>query len=234
VRRNFSPWRAGSNKLHPGKLIVAGGHYASCAAQPLLEHHSELDIIVIHEGEQTLGEIVAAAANLKEDLAEDYWDRVPGRWPGSIHAETPNAGRLGYFAVPRARRAAATMAGVPTSLLMGSRGCYENCAYCCVTTLHNLAPGKKFRQRFGRNGPYARSTIENGLLGSQSSSVWATGQPPRVKLVGTSNRPECMRGSEMRGAYLAVSHTARVDGETDSAMRTYVPQPSVIVVPIHG
>jgi hypothetical protein len=27
----------------------------------------------------------------------------------------------------------------------------------------------------------------------------------------------------MRGAYLAVSHTARGDGETDSAMRTYVP-----------
>lgn len=27
-------------------------------------------------------------------------------------------------------------------------------------------------------------------MGSQSSSVWATGQPPRVKLVGTSNRVE--------------------------------------------
>jgi radical SAM superfamily enzyme YgiQ (UPF0313 family) len=24
-------------QLHPGKLIVAGGHYASCAAQPLLQ-----------------------------------------------------------------------------------------------------------------------------------------------------------------------------------------------------
>jgi hypothetical protein len=32
----------------------------------------------------------------------------------------------------------------------------------------------------------------------------------------------------MRGAYLAVSHTARGDGETDSAVRTYVPQPSAI------
>jgi anaerobic magnesium-protoporphyrin IX monomethyl ester cyclase len=55
-------------QLHPGRLIVAGGHYASCAAQPLLEHHPELDIIVIHEGEQTLVEIVAAAANLNDDL----------------------------------------------------------------------------------------------------------------------------------------------------------------------
>src|SRR5690349_4202332 len=26
-------------QLHPQKLVVAGGHYASCAAQDLLEHH---------------------------------------------------------------------------------------------------------------------------------------------------------------------------------------------------
>src|SRR5215471_1080753 len=36
-------------QLYPEKLIVAGGHYASCSAQPLLEHHPELDIVVIHE-----------------------------------------------------------------------------------------------------------------------------------------------------------------------------------------
>jgi hypothetical protein len=39
------------------------------------------------------------------------------------------------------------VAGVPTSYLMGGRGCYGNCAYCCITTLHRLAPGKRFRQR---------------------------------------------------------------------------------------
>ena len=44
-------------QLYPGKLIVAGGHYASCSAEPLLEHHPELDIIVIHEGELTLVEL---------------------------------------------------------------------------------------------------------------------------------------------------------------------------------
>src|SRR5215831_11437970 len=31
---------------HPGKLIVAGGHYASCAAEPLLAHNPQLDLIV--------------------------------------------------------------------------------------------------------------------------------------------------------------------------------------------
>ena len=32
-------------QVHLGKLMVAGGHYASCAAQPLLERHPELDIM---------------------------------------------------------------------------------------------------------------------------------------------------------------------------------------------
>ena len=134
-------------QLHPGKLIVAGGHYASCAAQPLLEHHPELDIIVIHEGEQTLAEIVAAAANLKDDLP-----KIPGiayREDGQVRF-TPKRRTLDDLdTLPFPVRAGRihSIAGVPTSFLMGSRGCYENCAYCCITTLHNLAPGKKFRQR---------------------------------------------------------------------------------------
>jgi hypothetical protein len=48
------------------------------------------------------------------------------------------------------------------------------------------------------------------------------------ELVGTSNKSECTRGLEMRGACLAFSHSVRGDGETDSAMRRYVPRPSAI------
>jgi len=134
-------------QLHPGKLIVAGGHYASCAAEALMEHHSELDIIVIHEAEQTLVEIVAAVANLKDDLP-----KITGivyREDGQVRF-TPKRRTLDDLdTLPFPERSGRihSIAGVPTSFLMGSRGCYENCAYCCITTLHNLAPGKKFRQR---------------------------------------------------------------------------------------
>jgi len=134
-------------QLHPGKLIVAGGHYASCAAEALMEHHSEVDIIVIHEGEQTLAEIVAAAANLKDDLPKITG--IAYREDGQVRF-TPKRRTLDDLdTLPFPERAGRihTIAGVPTSFLMGSRGCYENCAYCCITTLHNLAPGKKFRQR---------------------------------------------------------------------------------------
>src|SRR5664280_958241 len=33
----------------PELTIVAGGHYASCAAESLLRHHPEIDLVVLHE-----------------------------------------------------------------------------------------------------------------------------------------------------------------------------------------
>jgi anaerobic magnesium-protoporphyrin IX monomethyl ester cyclase len=134
-------------ELYPEKLIVGGGHYASCAAQPLLEHHPELDIIAIHESEQTLLEIVAAAAKLKEDLPKI--NGIAYREDGQVRFTEKRRTMDDLDTLPFPVRAGRihSIAGVPTSFLMGSRGCYENCAYCCITTLHNLAPGKKFRQR---------------------------------------------------------------------------------------
>ena len=134
-------------QLHPGKLIVAGGHYASCAAQELLEHHPELDIIAIHEAEQTLLEIVAAAAKLKEDLPKITGIAYREDDQVRFTPKRRTLDDLDTLPFPERQGRIHTIAGVPTSFLMGSRGCYENCAYCCITTLHNLAPGKKFRQR---------------------------------------------------------------------------------------
>ena len=131
----------------PKKLIVAGGHYASCAAEALLANHPEIDVIVIHEGERTLVEIVEAAANLQEALPE-----IPGigyRDSQKVCFTAPRAtlDDLDALPFPDRRGPIHTIAGVPTSYMMGSRGCYGSCAYCCITTLHQLAPGKRFRQR---------------------------------------------------------------------------------------
>jgi len=134
-------------QLHPEKLIVAGGHYASCAAQELLEHHPELDIIAIHEAEQTLLEIVTAATNLKDDLPKITGIAYREDDQVRFTPKRRTLDDLDTLPFPERHGRIHTIAGVPTSFLMGSRGCYENCAYCCITTLHNLAPGKKFRQR---------------------------------------------------------------------------------------
>jgi TonB family protein len=126
----------------PGKLIVAGGHYASCAAEPLLTHHPEIDLIVIHEGEHTLVEIADGVPPAQiPGIAYRDGNRV------RTTAPRPTLADLDGLPCPDRRGPIHWIAGVPTSYLMGSRGCYGNCAYCCITTLHRLAPGKRFRQR---------------------------------------------------------------------------------------
>jgi anaerobic magnesium-protoporphyrin IX monomethyl ester cyclase len=132
---------------HPTKRIVAGGHYASCAAGPLLAHHPEIDLVVIHEGERTLVEIADAGAELAGRLPH-----IPGlayRDGAGVHwtAPRPTLDDLDTLPFPDRTGPARLIAGVPTAYLMGSRGCFGKCAYCCITTLHRLAPGKRFRQR---------------------------------------------------------------------------------------
>lgn len=129
------------------KLIVAGGHYASCAAEPLLANHPEIDIVVIHEGENTLVEIVGAMTRIQSQLPRiagiAYRDRKRVCF-SPRRATLPDLDALPF---PDRCGPIHSIAGVPTSYLMGSRGCYGSCAYCCITTLHRMAPGKRFRQR---------------------------------------------------------------------------------------
>jgi anaerobic magnesium-protoporphyrin IX monomethyl ester cyclase len=131
----------------PKKVVVAGGHYAACAAEPLLANHPEIDIIVIHEGERTLVDIADAMPHLREFLPEipgiAYRDGQRVRFT----KPRPMLEDLDALPFPDRRGPVHWIAGVPTSYLMGSRGCYGSCAYCCITTLHRLAPGKRFRQR---------------------------------------------------------------------------------------
>ena len=132
---------------NPERPVIAGGHYASCAARDLLERHSELDLIVVHEGERTLVELADLGALLPASLA-----RVAGvvyREDGRIVASSPREILTDLDALPWPDRTgpARLLAGVPSAYMMGSRGCLGACDYCCISTLHRMVPGKRFRQR---------------------------------------------------------------------------------------
>jgi len=131
----------------PKKLVVAGGHYASCAAGALLANHPEIDIVVIHEGERTLVEIADSMPCLEERLPEIAGIAYRSGERVCFTKARPTVEDLDLLPAPDRRGPVHMVAGVPTSYLMGSRGCYGNCAYCCITTLHRLSPGKRFRQR---------------------------------------------------------------------------------------
>ncbi|MBN1610626.1 MAG: B12-binding domain-containing radical SAM protein, partial [Polyangiaceae bacterium] len=131
----------------PARAVVAGGHYASCAAQDVLARHAELDVIVVHEGERTLVEL----ANI-EELSAAALGGIPGivyRDGAHIVATRPREILTDLDSLPWPDRTgpARLLAGVPSAYMMGSRGCLGACDYCCISTLHRMVPGRKFRQR---------------------------------------------------------------------------------------
>lgn len=131
----------------PARPIIAGGHFASCAATELLDHNPELDVIVIHEGEQAIVELANLGPRLVSGAAalEGVAVRTQG---GAVLTKARRIlDDLDVLPGPDREGPARLVAGVPTAYLMGSRGCVNACDYCCITTLHRLAPGKRFRQR---------------------------------------------------------------------------------------
>ncbi len=135
----------------PARPILAGGHFATCAATELLRDHPALDLIVQHEAEHSLVELAALGSQL---VARGH--EVPGvvfRAGGEVLASPLRRANEALDALPTPDRVGPSrlIAGVPTAYLMGSRGCIRNCDYCCITTLHRLAPGARFRQRSPEN-----------------------------------------------------------------------------------
>jgi anaerobic magnesium-protoporphyrin IX monomethyl ester cyclase len=131
----------------PRRPIVAGGHYASCVARELLEHHRALDVVAIHEGERTLVELASIPDPTPEALRTIRG--IVFRTAEGI-VSTPARGIVADLdALPWPDRSgpARLVVGVPSAYMMGSRGCVATCDYCAITTLHRLAPGKRFRQR---------------------------------------------------------------------------------------
>ena len=127
-------------------LVLAGGHYASCAGDELLRNHPELDLLVLGEGEQTLVELAAS----RFDPAA--LPRIPGllfRDGEGLRRSAPRPliEELDSLPTPDRRGPVALYAGVPTAQLLGSRGCVGSCDYCCISSLYASLPGRRFRQR---------------------------------------------------------------------------------------
>ncbi|MGE0791901.1 MAG: radical SAM protein [Sandaracinaceae bacterium] len=127
--------------------ILAGGHYATCAAEDILRHHRSIDAIALHEGERSIVELARAGCE------RSAWRAIAGLVfrdaDGALVTTEPRRSEtdLDALPIPDRRGRVHLFAGVPTAWLLGSRGCVATCDYCCIVTLHEKAPGRKFRQR---------------------------------------------------------------------------------------
>ncbi len=134
-------------RLSPQTQIVIGGPHATPLAREMLEHHAEIDTVVVGEGEQTFLELLDRLEH-RQPLAG-----LAGAW--IRHDGEPKAGP------PRAAIAQLDDLVSPhelfgTHIVMTSRGCPWACTFCGAET----SWGRGFR---GRSIPKVLDALEQAL-----------------------------------------------------------------------
>jgi anaerobic magnesium-protoporphyrin IX monomethyl ester cyclase len=127
--------------------ITAGGHFATFEAREILNDFPELDSICRQESEETIVTLARAVEHgtpLK---------RIPGLAlrdeQGRVFlTEQPSLPDLARLPWPDRRGEPAVCFGHAIAPLVGSRGCYANCTFCCIAAWHEeTQPGKRYRLR---------------------------------------------------------------------------------------
>lgn len=118
--------------------ITAGGQFASLAAEEVLARAHGVNSIVLHDGEDTFPELLAA---LEQDAPLDSIPGLAFSRDGQV-VRGPGRGLdkdLDRFPFPRRYRTPSRHAGVPFFPIMGSRGCWGSCSYCSITSFYRQA-----------------------------------------------------------------------------------------------
>ena len=126
--------------------ITAGGHFATFAAAELLADFGELDSVVRQEGEDTIVALARAVA------VGGPLGGIPGLAfrDGDAVAltATPPIPDLAKLPWPDRSGEPAACFGHRIAPLVGSRGCYANCSFCCIAAWHEQTlPGRRYRLR---------------------------------------------------------------------------------------
>jgi radical SAM superfamily enzyme YgiQ (UPF0313 family) len=127
--------------------ITAGGHFATFASQDILRDFPELDSICRQESEETIVTLTRAIET------QSPWDGIPGlavRGAGGrvLLTGQPKLPDLAKLPWPDRRGEPAVCFGHSIAPLVGSRGCYANCSFCCIAAWHEESqPGKRYRLR---------------------------------------------------------------------------------------
>ncbi len=141
-----------SDQLRAGGFaghVCVGGHFATFEYENVLRDFSAIDSVVRHEGE---------AAFL--ELCQLVRDGAPmGALPGLVVRQDGRAlvgakrplPLLDSLPFPDRRGAPADVLGVPAAPIIGSRGCYADCSFCCIYAYAENARGARYRMRSPEN-----------------------------------------------------------------------------------
>lgn len=127
--------------------ITAGGHFATFECESLLRDFPEVDSVCRHESEETLVELAQAVQRrVPFDSLKGLCVRDAEGKPRINDARaTPNLSALPW---PDRSGEPASCFAHRISPLVSTRGCYANCAFCCIAAWHEATtPGKRYRER---------------------------------------------------------------------------------------
>jgi radical SAM superfamily enzyme YgiQ (UPF0313 family) len=125
--------------------IVLGGHFATFEYDNIMRDFPAVDAVVRHEGEFTLREI---CCRLRDGEAITGIAGTLARGPdGIVDGGTRRLTPLDELPFPDRRGEPHDVMGVPVSPIVGSRGCYADCAFCCIYAYAENADGARYRRR---------------------------------------------------------------------------------------
>ncbi|MBS2012724.1 MAG: cobalamin-dependent protein [Deltaproteobacteria bacterium] len=144
--------------LREGKVtapIVVGGHFPTFAFREMLEEFPSIDVVARHEGEATIVELADAAA--RGPLGPQALLPIDGlAFRGDDGAVVVNRARalaedLDALPFPERFGDPQLHLGIPAAFLVGTRGCYGHCTFCCIHAYLRSAGGPKYRARSPEN-----------------------------------------------------------------------------------
>ncbi len=130
--------------------ITLGGHHATFNAADMLHDFSQIDSIVLGEGE-------GAIRDLADRLASGTnWQAVPNlAFHRDGHTKVnecrPLISPLDSLACPNRDSYVDFMRQHKIAAMVSSRGCYGRCTFCSISTFYQLSGGKRWRARSAEN-----------------------------------------------------------------------------------
>lgn len=136
--------------------LTCGGQFPTMAFREVLSRGHGVDSVVLHEGEETIVELVEAVAR---DGRGAPLRAIRGLAIMEAGEATRTEGRalgdLDRLPFPTRYRPHSRHLGVPFIPIMASRGCWGSCAYCSITSFYRdaraHAGGRTLRRRTPKN-----------------------------------------------------------------------------------
>ena len=134
--------------------ITCGGHFPTFAYAEVLERFTAIDSVVRHEGEDAICELCDA---LERGAGIEELGTIAGLayrlHDGSVTAAParPLCADLDALPMPKRFGEPQIHLGIPAAFIVGSRGCYGHCTFCCINAFIRDAGGPKYRERSAAN-----------------------------------------------------------------------------------